>query len=111
VPTDDAANALREIPLQLPEVASGDCPATKAQRKDIGRIQGLEVPGYEPLYVEGDFPAYDTPDSSGYAYSGMRFIRDELFRTYFFVRGVNVATAEPLMFRRDRSTTSCGYWE
>lgn len=55
--------------------------------------------GYEPLFVAGQFPSYDSPDSSGYAYSGMRFIRDELFRTHFFVRGANVATAEPLMFR------------
>jgi hypothetical protein len=99
VRTDDAANALRDIPLQLPDPASDDCPVTEARRTDIGRIQGLDVFGHEPLFVEGQFPSYDSPDSSGYAYSGMRFIRDELFRTYFFVRGVNVATAERLMFR------------
>lgn len=99
VPTDDAANALRDIPLQLPDPASGDCPVSAAVPRESGRFQDLEVFGYEPLYVEGKFPSYDSPDSSGYAYSGMRFIRDELFRTYFFVRGVNVRTAEPLAFR------------
>jgi hypothetical protein len=109
-PTDATSEALREIPLQRPELGSGDCAVTESRTRRVDPLGSLDVFGNEPLFVEGEFPNYDSHDAAGHAYARMRFLRDTLYRTYFLVRGANLETGEPILFRMERGEPTDELW-